>query len=271
LVPLHGPQPQIQGIDADEWSIPGVSQGFGDGQPDPQAGERTWAVGHGNRGGPPERLAGHPIQRLQGGDQADGGAGIGGCDGHGPHDLRRISSSISAAVKGRRAEFRQADRGLGVAAIDHQQEGRLWHQFTGILTKVIVHDGGRHRGGRCVGSEPERTGPRGWLIVLGSLARLPPDSMKSGKQHRVFPSIETLEGLLIFPDLHANRSPDSRKSGKNTAFSHQSKRLTRSATEKATSPWHDPLRKNQQALGTFRCGKINTAHGLGGRPTELPV
>jgi hypothetical protein len=57
-----------------------------------------------------------------------------------------------------------------------------------------------------------------------------------GQKHGVFPSIETLEGLLIFPDLHAKLPSDSRKSDKNTAFSRQSKRLTRSATEKSTSP-----------------------------------
>jgi hypothetical protein len=43
-----------------------------------------------------------------------------------------------------------------------------------------------------------------------------------------------LEGLLIFPDLHAKSPPDSMKSGKNTVFSNQSKRLTHSATEKST-------------------------------------
>jgi hypothetical protein len=54
-----------------------------------------------------------------------------------------------------------------------------------------------------------------------------------------------LEGLLIFPDLHAKLPSALRKSDKNTAFSRQSKRLTRSATEKSTSP---------QA---FRYGKIH--------------
>jgi hypothetical protein len=58
----------------------------------------------------------------------------------------------------------------------------------------------------------------------------------TGQNHGVSNSIEMLEGLLIFPDLHANGSPDSTKSGKNTAFTPQSKRLTRSATEKSTSP-----------------------------------
>jgi len=56
------------------------------------------------------------------------------------------------------------------------------------------------------------------------------------QKHGIFASIETLEGLLIFPDLHANLPPDSMKSRKNTAFTPQSKRLTRSATEKSTSP-----------------------------------
>jgi hypothetical protein len=56
------------------------------------------------------------------------------------------------------------------------------------------------------------------------------------RKHGVLPSIETLEGLLIFPNLLANGSPDSRESGKNRAFSPQSKCYTHSATEKSTSP-----------------------------------
>jgi len=162
FVPLHGPQPQIQGVDADEWNIPGVGQRFGDGQPDPQAGERARAIGHSHRGGPLERLAGHPIQVLQGGDQTDGRAGIGWCDGHRPHDLRGVGRRFPGPVNGRRAEFRQADRGLGIAAIDHQQEGRLRrHQFTGIPAKVIVHGSGRRHGDRYVSPERERTPPKG--------------------------------------------------------------------------------------------------------------
>ena len=57
-----------------------------------------------------------------------------------------------------------------------------------------------------------------------------------GQKHGDFPSIETLEGFLIFPDLLAKLSSDSRQSGKNTSFSRPSKRLTCSATEKSTSP-----------------------------------
>jgi hypothetical protein len=55
-----------------------------------------------------------------------------------------------------------------------------------------------------------------------------------GQKHGVFLSIETLEGLLIFPDLLAKLLPDPKKTGKNTAFSRQSKCLTHSATEKST-------------------------------------
>ncbi len=80
-----------------------------------------------------------------------------------------------------------------------------------------------------------------------------------------------LEGLLIFPDLLANGLPDSRKSGKNNAFSPQSKRLTRSATEKSTSPRRIPLRKNQLALDAFRYGKINSplTHSATEKSTDL--
>jgi hypothetical protein len=56
-----------------------------------------------------------------------------------------------------------------------------------------------------------------------------------GQKYDVFPSTKTLEGLLIFPDLHAKLPPESMKSVKNRAFFRQSKRLTRSATEKSTS------------------------------------
>jgi len=44
-----------------------------------------------------------------------------------------------------------------------------------------------------------------------------------------------LQGLLIFPDWHANGLPESIKPGKNTAFPPQTKCLTHSATEKSTS------------------------------------
>jgi hypothetical protein len=60
--------------------------------------------------------------------------------------------------------------------------------------------------------------------------------MKSHENRAFSASIEMLEGWLIFPDLLANLPSDSIKSGKNTAFPPQSKRLTRSATEKSTSP-----------------------------------
>jgi hypothetical protein len=78
---------------------------------------------------------------------------------------------------------------------------------------------------------------------------------KIQQKHGVYAIIETLEDLLIFPDLHANGSPDSTKSGKNTAFSPQSKCLTHSATEKSTSPGRIPLPKNQQSLDAFPDGK----------------
>jgi hypothetical protein len=65
------------------------------------------------------------------------------------------------------------------------------------------------------------------------------------QKHGIFPSIETLEDWLIFPDGRAKLPSDSRKSHKNTAFSRQSKCLTRSATE------------NQQAVDAFRYGKIS--------------
>ncbi len=132
---------------------------------------------------------------------------------------------------------------------------------------------------------------RGWLILPDLLTKVSPNSMKSCKKarflvnrnatglvdfsrlarewaarinktrqkHGVFASIEMLEGLLIFPDWHANGLPESIKPGKNTAFPLQSKCLTHSATEKSTSPGGIPLRKNQHALDAFRYGKINEA------------
>jgi hypothetical protein len=73
---------------------------------------------------------------------------------------------------------------------------------------------------------------------------------KIRQKHGIFSSIETLDafrygkinpphplsGWLIFPGLHVNLPPDSIRSCKNTAFSPQSKRLKRSATEKSTRP-----------------------------------
>jgi hypothetical protein len=78
-------------------------------------------------------------------------------------------------------------------------------------------------------------------VGLGDFSRLAHEfaaRFKGVRQKQgVSPSIEMLEGLLIFPDLHAKLPSDSRKSDKNTAFSRQSKRFDAFRYGKINKPW----------------------------------
>jgi hypothetical protein len=75
------------------------------------------------------------------------------------------------------------------------------------------------------------------------------------QKHGVSASIETLEGWLIFPDLHARLPPDSTKSGKNMAFPPRSKCLRAGGFFQTDTRMGRPIQRNLAKTPRFRLNR----------------